>query len=71
MKLAPIAIGLFATASLASPVFARGTLHLLQPAKFASVDTQVRINDVPVHRVVKVRGLGRAQHHHSVARGAH
>ena len=32
MKLAPIAIGLFAIASLASPAFARGTLHLLDPA---------------------------------------
>ena len=32
MKLAPIAIGLLATASLASPAFARGTLHLLDPA---------------------------------------
>ena len=32
MKLAPIAIGLLATASLASPAFARGTLHLLHPA---------------------------------------
>ena len=32
MKLAPIAIGLLATASLASPAFARGTLHLLAPA---------------------------------------
>ena len=31
MKLAPIAIGLLATASLASPAFARGTLHLLDP----------------------------------------
>ena len=28
MKLAPIAIGLLATASLASPAFARGALHL-------------------------------------------
>jgi len=33
MKLAPIAIGLLATASLASPAFARGTLHLLHPAR--------------------------------------
>src|SRR5215471_11255100 len=33
MKLAPIAIGLLATASLASPAFARGTLHLLHPRK--------------------------------------
>jgi len=32
MKLAPIGIGLLATASLASPAFARGTLHLLDPA---------------------------------------
>jgi hypothetical protein len=32
MKLAPIAIGLLATAILASPTFARGTLHLLHPA---------------------------------------
>jgi hypothetical protein len=32
MKLAPIAIGLLATASLASPAFARGSLHLLHPA---------------------------------------
>jgi hypothetical protein len=32
MKLAPIAIGLLATASLASPTFARGTLHRLDPA---------------------------------------
>ena len=32
MKLAPIAIGLLATASLASPAFARGGLHLLDPA---------------------------------------
>src|SRR5262249_647933 len=32
MKLAPIAIGLLATASLASPAFARGALHLLDPA---------------------------------------
>src|SRR5262249_43725820 len=29
---APIAIGLLATASLASPAFARGVLHLLDPA---------------------------------------
>ena len=32
MKLAPIAIGLLATASLALPAFARGGLHLLDPA---------------------------------------
>ena len=32
MKLAPIAIGLLATASLTSLAFARGTLHLLDPA---------------------------------------
>ena len=32
MKLAPIAIGLLATASLTSLAFARGTLHLLGPA---------------------------------------
>jgi hypothetical protein len=33
MKLAPIALGLLATASLASPAFARGgPLHLLDPA---------------------------------------
>src|SRR5262249_20077724 len=32
MKLAPIAIGLLATASRTSPAFARGTLHLLDPA---------------------------------------
>ena len=32
MKFAPIATGLLATASLASPAFARGTLHLLDPA---------------------------------------
>jgi hypothetical protein len=32
MKLAPIAIGLLATASLASPASARGTLHLLHHA---------------------------------------
>src|SRR5262249_6593257 len=32
MKLAPIAIGLLATTCLASPVFARGSLHLLDPA---------------------------------------
>jgi hypothetical protein len=32
MKLAPIALGLLATASLASPAFARGGLHLLDPA---------------------------------------
>jgi hypothetical protein len=32
MKFAPIAMGLLATASLASPAFARGTLHLLDPA---------------------------------------
>ena len=52
MKLAPIAIGVLATASLASPAFARGTLHLLQPAKFASIDAQGRINNVAVHRIV-------------------
>ena len=34
MKLAPIAIGLLATASLASPAFARGgVLHLLHAAR--------------------------------------
>ena len=32
MKLAPIAIGLLATASLTSLAFARGTVHLLDPA---------------------------------------
>src|SRR5262249_32662028 len=32
MKLAPIASGLLAAASLASPAFARGALHLLDPA---------------------------------------
>jgi hypothetical protein len=32
MKLAPIAIGLLATASLALPAFARGGVHLLDPA---------------------------------------
>jgi hypothetical protein len=32
MRLAPIAIGLLATAGLASPAFARGALHLLDPA---------------------------------------
>ena len=32
MKLARIAIGLLATASLALPAFARGGLHLLDPA---------------------------------------
>jgi hypothetical protein len=31
MRLAPIAIGLLATAGLASPAFARGALHLLDP----------------------------------------
>ena len=34
MKLAPIAVGLLATASLASPAFARGgVLHLLDAAR--------------------------------------
>src|SRR5262245_50411133 len=32
MKLAPIASGLLVAASLASPAFARGALHLLDPA---------------------------------------
>ena len=32
MKVAPIALGLLVTASLASPAFARGGLHLLDPA---------------------------------------
>jgi len=32
VKLAPIAIGVLATASLVPPAFARGTLHLLHPA---------------------------------------
>ena len=32
MKLAPIASGLLLAASLASPAFARGALHLLDPA---------------------------------------
>ena len=32
MKLAPIAVGLLATVSLASPAFARGVLLLLDPA---------------------------------------
>ena len=32
MKLAPIAIGLLATASLTLPAFARGGFHLLDPA---------------------------------------
>ena len=32
MKLAPIAIGVLVTVSLASPAFARGTLRLLHPA---------------------------------------
>ena len=32
MKVAPIALGLLVTGSLASPAFARGGLHLLDPA---------------------------------------
>ena len=32
MKVAPIALGLLVTVSLASPAFARGGLHLLDPA---------------------------------------
>ena len=70
MKLAPIAIGLLATATLASPEFARGTLHLLQPARSASIDAQGRINNVAVHRVVKVCRLGGAQHHPALLHNA-
>jgi len=35
------------------------------------VESQVRIDDVAIHGVIEIDGLGRAQHHHSVARGAH
>jgi hypothetical protein len=49
MKLTPIATGLLAAASLASPAFARGGLHLLDPAwnpqHISSLPAEVR-NDL-------------------------
>ena len=62
MKLAPIAIGLLATASLASPALARGTLHLLHPARSPLNDCVARKLD-PLLAAEQMQ-----QHQHALAR---